>query len=75
MFFALKLKLSSDMSMRIYSAAEIAESAMLYAVIVLPLAITEISRPATLFASEHLRDCCKAKSQVQQEEGNNLRKR
>ena len=65
MFFALRLQPSSDISMRIYSVAEIAESAMLYAVIVLPLAITDTFRLATLFASEHSLDRAEAKSQLQ----------
>ena len=74
-FDGLELLPSSDISMRTYSAAEIEESAMLYAVIVLPLALTDTSRFATLFASEHLLNCRKAKSQVKQERGKNLRKR
>jgi hypothetical protein len=38
---------------------------MLYAVIVLPLAITDTFPFASLFASEHLLDRAEAKSQLQ----------
>jgi hypothetical protein len=55
MFFALELKLSSDMSMRTYSVSEIAENAMLAAVLSVKFVISRVKKlPPKFFEPQKL---------------------